>query len=190
MLLVAAAVTAFAALARDGRLRSAGGGGGASWAVTGVCLALLGLLGEWLPWIRMTTTWTQDGERVSNHLDCCTLFREDVGLPVSVSMVLAALVAAGMLVLAASTGSRDVAAGLALGVAGWLLPDVLDGVVQHLTWVPDNPEELRRAWDYDVESFRLLEFAGSQSLLPGMWITLTALVGMLLFAVGLARRGR
>ncbi|WP_106401735.1 hypothetical protein [Actinocorallia populi] len=186
VLLVMAAVAAFAALARGGWPRSAGGG--PSWAVAGACLALLGLLGEWLPWVRTTTTWSQDGERVSDHLDCCTLFKEEVGLPASVSAVAAALVAAGMLALAAFTARRDVSAGLALGVACWLLPDILSSTAQQLTWEPGDPETLRQAWEYDVESFRLLEATESQSLLPGMWITTVSVVGMLLFAAGRARR--
>src|SRR5690606_31004807 len=114
VLLVAAAVLAFAALARDGRTRL--DQGGTSWAVTGACLALLALFGEWLPWIRTTTTWTQNGERLSTGLDCCTLFQEDVGLPASLAMVVAALVAAGLLVFAAFLRGRGVSAAIALGV--------------------------------------------------------------------------
>jgi len=189
MLLLCAAGTAITALAGRGDLRS-DRRRAVLWGLAGSALAIVQLIGLWLPWSRKTVEWTKDGDRISSTKECCTLFTEDSLLSPSVLTVVSAILAAMVLVLALCLVSRPSAVGLIIGVGCFYLVDVQSSAAGWLL-VHSGQEELRSLMGLSPAKFAEYQPNVEYSLLPGMWISAVGVVLIFLSAPArmLARGG-
>ncbi|GAA3212324.1 hypothetical protein [Actinocorallia longicatena] len=178
-LLLCATGCSVAALAGHGELRRSRRWA-VLWAAAGGLLALVQLVGLWLPWTRVSVEMTRDERRVVKAHECCTMFTSDGTLSSNVLTVAGTVLAAVVLTLALCLLSRAAAAGMIIGVGAFYLRDVL---ASGSTWLMARvaQKEVLAEMGAGPEELEKYRPEVSVTLLPGMWIS-TAGVGLIVLA--------
>jgi hypothetical protein len=180
VLAIAGAITATLVLRQSGAFRFAPTKGSALWAVLGLLCAAAWLVGTWLPWIKQDITITPENgtPKTMPYSECCSL--SDVAAQSAVQAVVVAVLIAAACLVAACLGSAATASGILLAACVCSFDSVISAILHK----PDTLAQVASGTDLTEIQLTQLKAFVSLHILPGVWITAAASLGLLLLAAG------